>query len=55
MNKVMIDGVEVELDDDVDPADVERYGADSHGDIEVDEAALRALAEADADLEQEDA
>ena len=54
MKKAIIDGIEVELDDDVDPDEVERYGADSRTQ-EVDVEALRALAEADADREQEDA
>jgi len=55
MKKAVIHGIEVELDDDVDPEEVERYGADSRTDQEVDVEALRALAEADADREQEDA
>lgn len=46
---------DIELDDGIDPAEVERYGADSREDREVDVEALRALAEADAEREQEDA
>lgn len=52
-NKHVISGVEVELDPGVDPADVERYGADSRDDTEIDLDAIYAAAEADAHLEQE--
>ncbi len=51
--KHVIEGVEVELDDDIDPDEVERYGADSRtGAIDLD--AIEREAEADAALEQPD-
>lgn len=50
MQNVIIDGVEVELDDGIDPEEVEKYGADSRDD-EVDTAE----AEADSSREDDDA
>lgn len=55
MKNVIIDGVEVELDDGIDPEEVERYGADSRGDDEVDLDGLIAEAQAASDLEDDDA
>lgn len=51
MSKHTIGDVEVELDDDVTPEDVERFGADSRTDTAVDVDAARAAAEDDADRE----
>lgn len=54
MKETEIDGVQVSLFDDVDPEEVELYGADSRDDDDIDIEALTALAEAGAHLEQED-
>lgn len=44
----IVGDIPLELDDDIDPEDVERYGADSRTDTAVDLAALEAQARADA-------
>lgn len=44
MKKHVIDGVEVELDDDVDPEEVEAFGADSRAETEIDLDELEAQA-----------
>lgn len=42
---VNVEGVEIELDDDVTVDDLERYGADSRDDVEIDLEALEAAAQ----------
>ena len=44
----VVGGIPLELDDDIDPEDLERYGADSRTDTAIDLAALEAQARADA-------
>ena len=44
----IVGGIPLELDDDIDPEDIERYGADSRTDTAVDLAALEDQARADA-------
>lgn len=49
----VVGGIPLELDDDIDPEDIERYGADSRTDTAVDLAALEAQARVDAVLEDD--
>ena len=44
MKKHVIDGIEVELDDDIDPTEVEAFGADSRTDDDIDLEELEAQA-----------
>ena len=54
MHRHVIDGIEIELDDDVRLEDIEQ-GAEPRAEGEVDLDALQAQAEADVDLEDDDA
>ena len=54
MKRHTIDGIEIELDDDVDPADLDQGAAPRHPD-EVDLPTIYAQAEADADREDDTA
>lgn len=54
MQNVIIDGIEVELDEGIDPEEVEKYGADSREDSKIDPAFLVSAAIDDSNEDDSD-